>query len=112
MAYAHCHNCGWEQDDWWSEYYTPLDYDRLKKLNESLMTAVKEPQQRMSSGHDSKWLEEKFGVKHEIDVRALVATELERIARKIRGMVFWTEKEFYANKKCPNCGSTEHMDVD
>lgn len=24
MAYAHCHNCGWEQDDFWSKDYNPL----------------------------------------------------------------------------------------
>ena len=112
MAYAHCHNCGWQQDDWWSKYYTPLDYEELKKLNEQLMTAMEEPLQRMSAEHDSKWLEEQFGVKHQVDVRVLVAMELERVAAKIRGMFFWTEEEFYANKHCPNCDSREHMDVD
>jgi hypothetical protein len=112
MAYAHCHNCGWQQDDWWSEHYTPLDYDELKRFNEMLMEAVNNSHLRMSGEHDSKWLGERFGVRHEVDVRALVATELERIAQKIRNMYFWTEEDFYTNKHCPNCGSHEHMDVD
>lgn len=112
MAYAHCHNCGWQQDDWWSESYKPIDLRNMEDMQEDLMEAVKNPLLRMSGEHDSKWLEERFGVRHQVDIRALVATELERIAAKIRTMHFWTEEEFYANRVCPRCGSTEHMDVD
>lgn len=113
MAYAHCHNCGWQQDDWWSNSYKPIDTQRLEEFNNKLLDAAEDPSKRMSSKHDSVWLEERFGVKNEVDIRALVATELERIAAKIRTMHFWSEEE-YINMQlpCPRCGSTEHMDVD
>lgn len=111
MAYAHCHNCDWQQDDWWDEHYKPFDIGQLMELQGLLMTAVKEPSQRILDNHDQAWLKERFGVRHEVDVREFVAMELSHIVRKIRSMHFWTKEEFITNRVCPNCGSTKHLDV-
>lgn len=112
MAYAHCHNCGWEQDDYWHDSYHPLPLGSMKELNNKLLAAVEDPSKRMVDGYDKHFLEESFGTKHEVDVREFVAVELERRARNIRGMHFWTDKDFSKDHRCPKCGSSKHLDVD
>lgn len=112
MAYAHCHNCGWEQDDWWTESYPPLDYERLKKLNDMLMAAVQDPEERMINPLDRPFLEEYFGTSHEVDVRKYVAHHLNRMACRISEMHWLTAVDFRADPQCPKCGSQKHMDVD
>lgn len=112
MAYAHCHNCAWEQDDWWSKSYHPIPADRMSELNNMLLSAQHDPSKRMIDSYDSHWLKENHNVRHEVDVREFVASRLENRAARIREMHFLTEKEFYANRVCPNCGSSKHMDVD
>jgi len=112
MAYAHCHNCDWQQDDWWSANYSPLDYERLKEFNELLLEAVKNPNARMMGTMDHVFLKERFGTNHEVDVREYVAHHLICMARRIKEMHWLTEEEFRNNRQCPKCKSKKHMDVD
>ena len=93
MAYLHCHNCDFSQDDFYSvDGYNPPDY--LKTWNKYLC-------------------EEKL----DITQREVIAREYEKYARGIRSMkwVTWESfKEAWIDGKwplCPKCGKND-LDID
>lgn len=119
MAYAHCHNCGWSQDDFWSEWgsgWHPLHKDVVQNWINYLNDAING---QTTIAMDIDWAKEAGVAFEEVDgsaeVRILdfVAYELECKARNIREMHWLTEKEFKndPNRCCPKCGS-KHLDVD
>lgn len=90
MSYLHCHNCGWEQDDFWSEHYNPikslrdwekdlLDFDKLDtELNDGLT------------------------------YREVIARACENAARNIRRMFYLEPRKGVC--MCPFCGA--NLDID
>jgi len=99
MAFLHCHKCGWEQDDFWSENYNPIK--SLQDWMKDLLT---------------KDLEEVFGTDeftgYTVTWRELLAKECEKAAKAIRNMKWRTEKDYKESEDqtCPKCGSP--LDVD
>lgn len=87
MAYLHCHNCNWEQDDFWEEGgYNPFRPDLIEYLKGMLF--------RDKVG----WQDHQTGV----------VRDLERKARNIRNMKVKTWEDWEKVKdtwRCPECGS-------
>lgn len=122
MAFLHCHNCPWSQDDFWhlpkekggdGHGYMPMGRAGFEELIAKLEAAIRDPSKRMVDGYDRDFFEENFGTGKEVDVRAFVAWQLERWARRIRGMVWMTYDDFEKDndKRCPKCGSRD-LDID
>jgi len=102
MAFLHCHNCGWEQDDFWSDSYNPFRCT-LTWENDLLTDNWEED---FSSDPE-------FVTEHgRISKKELYARECERAAKKIRGMKWRTEEEYRASESqaCPQCGSALDCD--
>ena len=114
MAYLHCHNCDWSQDDFWSEEgWSPFAKGNMQSMKEYLFkdtvtfgadSHIKEvfPTGELVDGH---WV---------VDSREYVAHELERTARSIRNMAVKTNEDWEKVKdtwKCPKCGSND-WDID
>jgi hypothetical protein len=105
MAYLHCHNCGWEQDDFW------------KKDGWSPVKSVESWREDFLS--DKFW--DKFSTDPifiqecgDITFQEVLAREFEKNARKIRNMKYRTMDEFRElnpERKCPMCGKRE-LDID
>lgn len=108
MAYIHCHNCGWQQDDFYGEHYNPAR--SLKDWDEVLF------------GEERGKLDQPFPCdpefvreNGEITYREIIAREYEKYAARIRRMRWVTLEDFRnekeENQKCPACGSTD-LDMD
>jgi len=83
--YAHCHNCGWSQDDFWSENYNPIE--RLQNWEDTLL----------ENGLDEEW-----SGKYYKTYRAVIADQLRRAARSIENMEWKTTEEMNEdNRECP-----------
>lgn len=108
MAFLHCHNCGWSQDDFWSRNptaYHPFRPDIVEHLRLSLF------QDKFYS--DKVWFEE-AGIEFEEDDegaycpgQVYVAWRLQQMSHSILGMEWRTETEWIAVKDravCPSCG--------
>ncbi len=106
MAYLHCHNCHWQQDDFWDEKYNPIRF----LLNwEELLLGDKDKLDG-SFTNDAQFIRD-HGV---ISSRELIARELEKHGRTIRNMKYRTNDEFKRlnpEKICPNCNQKE-LDID
>ncbi len=107
MAYLHCHNCDFNQDDYWSEDgWNPVksfENDKDTLLNEDLDETV-----RM----DSNWLREHG--RESVTRRDLVVLHLRQIIARVEGMVYRTHDELRERNpdmRCPRCGERE-LDVD
>lgn len=107
MAYLHCHNCEFSQDDYWSEDgWNPVksfESDRDTLLNEDLDEAVQ---------MDPQWLRDNRV--ESVTRRDLVVINLRRIIERVEGMVYRTHDELRERNpdmKCPRCGERE-LDVD
>jgi hypothetical protein len=122
MAYLHCHNCPWSQDDFWhlpkeeggdGFGYMPFDRNDFEEIFKLLSAAVQDPSKRMVDNYDRNFFEEHFGTSEGVDVRQFVAWNLERRARQIRGMVWMTYDDYKndSDKRCPRCGSG-NLDID
>jgi hypothetical protein len=116
MAYAHCHNCDWSQDDFWHGSYTPLHGDHFESTRRDLLAGI---QQRPEDRYHimDKWFAEEAGLPYEdtpegarVHLRDVLAWELERRAQNIREMKWWTEEDYredLANNRCPKCDSDQ-----
>ena len=114
MAYLHCHNCGWSQDDFWEEDgYNPFCQNSMEWLKECLFK-------------DKIHLDPSYFIDAEIspdgadedgpflNSQEFVAIELQRKAQNIRNMAVKTNKEWGLVKDtfhCPQCGS-KNLDID
>ena len=112
MSYLHCHNCKWEQDDFWDEEYNPITFleknlkgDLLSKNLDSLITC------------DSWAGSEREGWSHYtklITNRDLIRDHLKSAINNIEKMVWRTVKEYQENNSerlCPVCNKKE-LDID
>jgi rubredoxin len=104
MAYLHCHRCGWEQDDFWDynnrDY--PIQQDHIEWLRDLLQK-------------DTTNIQIDGGPLQCMDTCEVVAIELERMAKRIRGMHIKTFEEFKKVKnefQCPKCGAKKTWDID
>lgn len=108
MAFLHCHNCGWVQDDFWSRdvtAYHPFRVDIVEHLRASLF-------------QDKVYFDKSFfegtGIEFEEDAegaycvgKTYVAWRLTQMAFDIANMKYKTEEEWIAVKDravCPSCG--------
>lgn len=104
--YVHCHKCGWEQDDFYSENgYNPAKF--LSSLNKDLFGNLEEI---IHCG------EYKNGIPLHPDItkREWIARYYDDFAKRIREMKWVTVEQFYndPNKVCPKCGSSNYLDTD
>lgn len=111
MAYLHCHNCDWSQDDFWNlEGYNPIDH--LKYYQEYILK---------DKVHFDKYAIEDMGLEpkeddegHYINGQEYVANQLRATANSIENMAVRTWEEWQKIKDtfvCPNCGS-KNLDID
>lgn len=104
MAYAHCHNCDWGQDDFWDENYNPVRF--LLQFEDELLNDDLEKE--VVSAADR---EEIDGVNAPMTRRELIAEEIWSAAEKVMNMQYRTDDEFQAaGRICPQCG--DKLDVD
>ena len=115
MAYLHCHNCPWSQDD----FYQFIRYDKYRKRFRLSYSPIK----RIFSSFrcwgypkyiemDSWWAKEN-GFRNPIFTWRILFNDLIRIWRSAAKMKWWTYKSFKKekNKACPKCGSKK-LDID
>lgn len=102
MAYVHCHNCDWQQDDFWDVSFNPLRF--LLNDEETLLDFKHLDDLGCEEGSaDGFWTEGKTR-------REVVAHNCELAAQKIREMVFLTPEQA-KGKPCPQCGEYA-LDID
>ena len=104
MAYAHCHDCTWSQDD----FYSLGGYNPAYSLMHWMDSLVKGDIDEAFSD-DPEFVKDNGN----ITMREVIACKFERYAKNIREMKWVTNGQFRndPDKKCPNCGST-NLDVD
>jgi len=97
--FLHCHNCNWEQDDFWDQHYNParsvLDWES-ELINNDLNQYVK------------------LETKEQMQLREIIAKEFEKKAYLIRQMRYQTIDQFKENNPngvCPSCGKRT-LDID
>lgn len=110
MAYLHCHNCDWSQDDFYDDGYNPAKY--LMSWNTFIFG---EKRNRLDEQFTSDpWFIKENG---DITTREVIAREYESFAKRIRTMK-WISYDDYKNDvelgiaECPKCGSKNHFDID
>ena len=118
MAYLHCHNCGWSQDDFWSEDdkgWSPFKPDRMADYKKDLfrdkihmdLNALREMGVKLNEV-------EKDDEGYYMSGQNYVALELERMARSIRKMLVKTNEDWKKVQdtiKCPRCDKRD-WDID
>ena len=90
--YLHCHDCDWEQDDFWDETYNP--FRALLKYEEALLNLKAPPVPAT-----------------DITNKQVVIRALRRAIQKVEGMTFMTPPNRDTPYKCPNCES-KNLSVD
>lgn len=110
MAYLHCHNCGWSQDDFYDENYNPAKY--LLSWNNYLFGKDKHRLDEPFTD-DSQFIEENGN----ITCREVLAREYEKFAKTIRNMKWVSFEDFKKDCEngvavCPKCGRKDEFDID
>lgn len=118
MAYLHCHNCGWSQDDFWElNGYNPFRQDLIEDLKECLfkdkiyLDFEFFEEANSGNGFLRYWEDEKGWFCTGIDY---VAFQLNRKAKNISSMAVKTTEEWKKVKDtfvCPKC-SKRNLDID
>ena len=111
MAYLHCHNCNFSQDDYWHKTYNPITcfQNDLEDLLEKDLDEIVEM--------DSEWMKKKEnGYKDykQITRRKLVLYHLWQIKNRIEKMIYRNPEELKKKNpemKCPIC-KQKTLDVD
>lgn len=104
MAYVHCHDCPWAQDD----FYSIGGYNPAYSLMHWMESLTRDNVDEQFSD-DPEFLKRNGP----ITKREVIAREFERYAKNIREMK-WITFDQYKNdpdKRCPKCGS-DNLDVD
>ena len=122
MAYLHCHNCDWGQDDFWDwkvEWsrlhkwsYRPFGYNPLSLVLEDIAEYVRPRYVGLDSFHA-----EEMGWPNPIFSWRLLRWNLSRHVKQLFTQTWWTYEGFIKDNKagtakCPGCGSSTHFDID
>jgi len=117
MSFLHCHNCSWEQDDFWSiNGWNPFHKSRIEALQNILRDGLNGKKTKL----DLHFAED-IGIEYEevdgaayVDFKEMILWELDRIKRIVLNMTWFTEEDFRndPNPICPQCGSSEDWDID
>ena len=94
--YIHCHACGWEQDDFWSKSYNPIQF--LQSYERDLLDFSRLDQVIPAQDHEP-----------ETTNRKRVLKALRRAIHKVEEMHFLLPPK--GSAACPRCGK-EGLDVD
>lgn len=118
MAYLHCHNCDWSQDDFWDE----KGYNPISTLKDDIEYLFRDKVYFDGSIKDSlkkygniELKEDENG--HYITGKEYVIHEMERSIARIKHMVWTTNAEFEKDykdgiAKCPKCKCKNEFDID
>ena len=114
MAYLHCHDCDWSQDDFWDP---DGGWSPEKSMESDWSNAFKNKiyMDRYffeDAGLTDKMQEDEGGAW--IHGQDLLAWELRRCARKVENMAVRTYEDWKKVKDtfvCPDCGS-KNLDID
>ena len=117
MAFVHCENCGWQQDDFWSaEGWNPFYESQIENFRDILRKGLKGEKIEL----DAHFVEN-AGIEHEIvdgtariDFKEMLIWELDMMKKEILNMTWFTEDDFRndPNPVCPQCGSSKDWDID
>lgn len=118
MAYLHCHNCDWSQDDFWDE----RGYNPISTLKDDTEYLFRDKVYFDGSIKDSL---KKYGnIELKEDEKGLYITgkeyvihEMERSIARIKHMVWATDAKFKKDYKegiaeCPKCKCKTEFDID
>lgn len=123
MAYLHCHNCGWSQDDFWDFQIRwkrifkwnsrPFGYNPLSIFLEDVSMYWKPRYIKM----DSYWCKEQGLSSNKVHSWWMLKYEMKRNIRRIHKMKYLTYESFKKAKKngsviCPKCGCKNEFDID
>ena len=115
--FVYCHDCEWQQDDFWSEDYYPMsNYDIFERV---LLPAIRDKEKReirmpseeanmIGLPYDEDSRDPATGMIL-VDFRSMVGYELMKQAKKIMGQFWITFEDYQAdiNKRCPICNSSD-----
>ena len=116
MAYVHCHNCGWEQDDFWDSKYNPVK-SLIRCLKENCKPRVV---------HFDAWALESMKVKYtpvlvnglhgqgEVHTWKLIKYHVGSVFfHRFQQQHWWTWESYEKdpNKQCPKC-KHKPLDID
>jgi len=115
--FIYCNDCGWQQDDFWSEdYYPTRNYNVIENI---LLPGIRVKEKRqikmpppeadeLDLPYDESSRDPATGL-IDVDFRALVGIKLMRIAKTILAQYWVTYEDFMADidKQCPICNSTD-----
>lgn len=94
MAFAHCPECGWSQDDFWSEDYNPIE--RLRFWEKQLL----------DTGLDTTWDGDRS-----MTYREIIASKVRAAADDIESMEWKTRQDAIDDgEACPECGERVRID--
>lgn len=110
MAFIHCHECNWGQDDFWDKRYNPI----RQFFGVNLPMTWKPVFVKFD-----EWALKEMGVKYqpvlvgglrgqgEVHTWRLLWWHFARMLRKFRHQHWWTWGSYQRdkNKKCPKCGN-------
>ena len=128
MAYLHCHNCHWSQDDFWDYRFSwknwkkflllrwssrPFGYNPISILLENIATYLKPRMIKM----DSYWAKENGFKSNVVHSWNFVKGGFIRYFRVRRNMLYKNYEAYMRHRKigiarCPNCNSRDHWDID
>ena len=115
--FIYCNDCGWQQDDFWSEdYYPTRNTDVIEGI---LLPAIrtKEKRQIRMPAEEADMLGLPYSTETRdpatgmiiIDFKVSVGYELIRTAKKIMAQYWITYEDYMADidKRCPICNSAD-----
>lgn len=91
MSYLHCHNCGWQQDDYWSKGYNPIRF--LQNFEEDILQPDIDAVVHWDKTNSTTY-------------RQVVLAALEKATEKVKNMVYATREQYRAKnvkRLCPVC---------
>jgi hypothetical protein len=114
MAYVHCHNCDWSQDDFWDfrfwrrHSYNPISYFLRRVIG--WKDGLWRPRR---TRHDHWYAVEQKWKRDDPHSWYLVWWLLKRMCRSFKHQHWWTWTGYWTDKRkvCPSCGSPK-LDVD
>jgi len=123
MAYLHCHNCGWSQDDFWNFKFQfknilkwqrrPFGYNPISLILEDFAVYVKPKYIKM----DTNWMKENNYSGNKIHSWKLMMHDIKRHLKNSFMQTWWTYNSWKKDRKnniarCPKCHKKEYFDID